>query len=345
VKIEQDTKLDFDDVLIKPKRSESASRKEIILEREFHFKYSKQVKNVIPIISANMDTCGSIAMAKALHPFKCMVALHKFYDVDTLGKFFQTPESEYTFYSMGINDGDFQKFKTYRRFYGDPSMVLIDVSNGYTKYFVRFCEKIRDILPYSIIMAGNVCTAEGAQELAINGGVDIVKVGIGPGKVCTTRLVTGVGYSQLSAISETADVVHGVNGHICADGGISNSGDMAKAIGAGSDFQMIGGMLAGCDECEGTWLSDNFNPEGRIRKTHLKYHGMSSLEAMEKHSGGMADYKASEGIEIVVPYKGKAEDTIKQILGGLRSTCSFVGAKSLKDLPKCTTFIKVNRIK
>jgi GMP reductase len=186
-------------------------------------------------------------------------------------------------------------------------------------------------------MAGNVATPEMVQELLIQGRADIVKVGIGPGSVCTTRKMTGVGYPQLSAIIECADAAHGNKGHICADGGCRSPGDVAKAFGGGADFVMLGGMLAGTDECEGEWvISDG-------RKVAMRFYGMSSQEAQEKHLGGVKEYCAAEGKSVEVQYKGAVSDVLREVLGGLRSACAYVGADRLKDLPKCCTFVRCTR--
>jgi GMP reductase len=335
MKIEDDIKLDFDDVLIKPKRSEAASRKEVCITRFFKFKYSPYAINKCPIIAANMDTTGSISMAKSLNRQTCLTALHKFHDREILS--LVQIEDHSWFYTLGIQDEDFEKLKNLG---WKPMLICVDVANGYTQQFVKRCAEIREYSPFSIIMAGNVCTPEMVQELVINGRVDIVKIGIGPGSVCTTRLKTGCGYPQLSAIAECADVAHGLSAHICADGGIKNAGDVCKALGAGADFVMIGSLLSGTDECDGEWFYND-----SCQERQLKYHGMSSKEAQTLHHGKMDDYKSAEGIEIIVPNKGPAINIIKDIQGGIRSCCAYIGAKSIKDLAKCCTFIKVNRIK
>jgi GMP reductase len=184
-------------------------------------------------------------------------------------------------------------------------------------------------------MAGNVVTGEMVEQLILS-GADIVKVGIGPGSVCTTRIKTGVGYPQLSAIIECADAAHGLKGHVCADGGCTVPGDVAKAFAAGADFVMLGGMFAGHDECSGDIIEEN-------GKTYKRFYGMSSAEAMIKYKGTVADYRASEGKSVNVPYRGKADVTVQDILGGVRSTCTYVGASRLKELSKCTTFIRVQQ--
>ena len=173
-------------------------------------------------------------------------------------------------------------------------------------------------------------------EALILAGADIVKVGIGPGSVCTTRKVAGVGYPQLSAIAECSDAAHGLNGHVKSDGGCSSPGDVSKAFAAGADFVMLGGMLAGHDESGGELI------EGDDGEEYKSFYGMSSAKAMETHYGEVAKHRAPEGKEVRVPYRGPLEVTIQSILGGLRSACSYVGARRIKDLPKCTTFIRVS---
>ena len=336
MRIESETKLDYSDVLICPKRSEAPSRKNVSLLRKYRFLNSRVEWEGIPILAANMSTVGTFAMAKELSSKSMLTCIHKHYSVGDLVKFF----SEHTaFYTLGIKDEDFIKLKNFFEIFGGyPRFLCLDVANGYTRYFVDRCRELRGICPDSVIMAGNVCTPEMVQELLLSGGVDIVKIGIGPGSACTTRLATGVGFPQLSATIECADAAHGLKGHIVSDGGCTCPGDVAKAFGAGADFVMLGGMLAGHDECEGDWVLD-----GEGRRVGFGFYGMSSDEAMRKFSGGKADYKASEGRSVKVPYKGAVSSTVEEILGGLRSACTYVGTESLKDFSKCCTFVKVNR--
>jgi len=334
MRIENDIKLDYSDVLICPKRSESPSRKNVVLSRKFNFLNSGVSWEGVPVVAANMSTVGTFGMARALSDFGMPVCLHKHYSVGELVEFFKGGRA---FYTLGISDQDFEKINAFSIANGSPpDLVCLDVANGYTKYFVEKCRQIRSAFPKSVLMAGNVCTPEMVQELLLAGGVDIVKIGIGPGSACTTRIVTGVGYPQLSACIECADAAHGLKGHIVADGGCTTSGDVAKAFGAGADFVMLGGMLAGHDECEGTWEYVD------SRKAFMRFYGMSSKHAMEKFNGGQSDYKASEGRCATVPYKGPVEGTVREILGGLRSACTYVGTESLKDLSKCCKFVRVN---
>ncbi len=337
MRIEQDLKLDFKDVLIRPKRSTLTSRSEVDISREFVFLHSKRKYHGIPIIAANMDATGTFAMAKALAGFKISVALHKHYGEEALLEFFAAqPESPPAFYSVGITKPDFDKFtRVMKQSGGTIQNVCVDVANGYTKAFISFIHKLRSAYPEITIMAGNVVTGEMTEELILD-GVDIVKVGIGPGSVCTTRKMSGVGYPQLSAIIECADAAHGLHGLICADGGCTSPGDLAKAFGAGADFVMLGGMLAGHDECE----SETVEIDGERK---MRFHGMSSREAMEKYSGGVASYRASEGKAVLLDYRGPVENTVQEILGGVRSACTYVGARQLKELSKRTTFIRVTQ--
>ena len=333
--IEREVKLDFADVLIRPKRSALPSRAEVDIEREFRFKHSQDNYRGIPIVAANMDTVGTFEMARALAPFGVSVALHKHYGEKELIAFFKSLKVKSTaFYSMGITANDEEKFERVLREVGDAvRYVCVDVANGYTEAFVRYVEKLRRSHPALTIMAGNVVTGEMTEELILS-GADIVKVGIGPGSVCTTRNMTGVGYPQLSAVIECADAAHGLDGRICADGGCAATGDIAKAFGGGADFVMLGGMLAGHDECAGEIVE-------RDGVRYKRFYGMSSRIAMEKYAGGVAEYRASEGREALVELRGPVADTVQEILGGVRSACTYVGARKLRELTKRTTFVRL----
>lgn len=337
MRIEQDLKLDFKDVLIRPKRSTLTSRSEVDISRDFVFLHSQRKYHGIPIIAANMDATGTFEMARALARHKLSVALHKHYgESDLLSFFKEAPTGGSTFYSMGITTPDLEKFRRVMdQAEGTIQNVCVDVANGYTKAFISFIHKLRAEFPSITIMAGNVVTGEMTEELILD-GVDIVKVGIGPGSVCTTRKMAGVGYPQLSAIIECADAAHGLRGLICADGGCTSPGDLAKAFGAGADFVMLGGMLAGHDECG----SDLVEVDGERK---MRFYGMSSREAMNKYAGGVAGYRASEGKEVLLDYRGPVENTLQDILGGVRSACTYVGARQLKELSKRTTFVRVTQ--
>ena len=406
MRIENEIKLDFKDVLLRPKRSTLNSRKEVSLERIYKFK-NNDVFEGIPIMVANMDSVGTIKMAKALFRYKMPVALHKFYKDEELVNFFSQEESKLSFYTLGTSKEDLEKFeKVFNELSKQQhylSKICIDVANGYSEHFNSFIKRFKEKYQTLTLMAGNVVTGEMTEELILS-GAEIVKIGIGPGSVCTTRKKTGVGYPQLSAIIECADAAHGLNALICGDGGITNSGDVAKAFGAGADFIMCGGLFAGHDECEGEienyskTLKQNIkidiienlyndsikyvyslygeknspqivfdlfvdlknNEDKNIKEkiennlpdeffnidksnAKMKFYGMSSEDAMNKHYNGKANYRASEGKTVFVDYKGPVENTVIDILGGLRSACTYTGAKSLKQLSKCTTFIRVSQ--
>ncbi len=359
MKINKDLKLDFEDTLLVPHRTQTASRKNIKLERTFQFYHSERQWIGIPIMAANMDTTGTLAMSDTLSEHHIITCLHKHYGADKILDLEHCPFSSYTWYSLGIKDIEFDNLcEIVDKTHIVPN-ICIDVANGYTEDFVNFCAKVRkSFSTRPIIMAGNVCTPEMVQELILHGGVDIVKIGIGPGSACTTRLKTGVGYPQLSAIIECSHAAHGLKskekkmGLICADGGCRNVADICKAFAANTDFVMIGGMLAGTEECEGHWEEGtlvNWHKSKppqitnqTVKKT-LRFYGMSSQIAQEKHGQGLKDYRSSEGRTIQVPYKGPANDVVKDILGGIRSCCAYIGATSVKDMAKCAEFIRVNR--
>ena len=360
--IDDDVKLDYSDVLIRPKRSTLKSRKEVDLFRTTTFRNSKRVYSGIPIMSANMDGVGTFKMADELAKLNIFTCLVKTYKTNELVEFFDCSDLVQLTYrkqnvamSIGTSDDDMKKFRNvYELTDGKVKYLCVDVANGYTEMFSDFIYQLRLNHPELVIIAGNVVTGDMTQELILN-GADIIKVGIGPGSVCTTRIQTGVGYPQLSAVMECADAAHGLGGHIVADGGCTSSGDIAKGFGGGSDFVMLGGMLAGHDEGGGEIISKHYlinewafekgwPQEGQKFEENkfVTFYGMSSETANDKHFGGLKDYRASEGKEVSIPYKGKVITTIQSILGGVRSACTYIGAGKIKDLPKCTTFIRVN---
>jgi GMP reductase len=352
MRIENDIKLDFNDVMIKPKRSALVSRADVDLIRTYKFLHCKDEWSGCPVIAANMDSCGVFGIAEKLIKHNMLTALHKHYSVEELIAFFNEGHSNVwnrVFCSVGMSGNDLEKLEEIRideRMDEEtgadwfPHMINIDVANGYSQNFIDRVVEARNSFPRSIIMAGNVVTPNMVEELLLS-GADIVKVGIGSGAVCQTRIVAGVGYPQLSAVMECADAAHGLGGHICSDGGCVTPGDVAKAMGAGADFVMLGGMFAGTDECEGEWeYSDQSDKTSK--KRYFLFHGMSSKEAQEKWNGGLSFYRASEGKEVKVPYKGSVDGVIQQIKGGLASACSYTGARKLKDLSKCTTFVRCN---
>jgi GMP reductase len=337
MKIINDIKLDFSDVLIRPKRSELSSRSEVQLERDITFKYSNYVWNGVPIICSNMDTVSTIDMYKKIKDFRMLMCFHKSIDCNDIIQ--NNCDPNHFMLSTGISDNDLSTLNfNINNLYQhgiDLKFICIDVANGYMSKLVDFCKQVREMYPNKIIIAGNVVTRELVEELIINGKVDIVKVGIGSGAVCTTRLQTGVGMPQFSSIVECADAAHGLGGHIISDGGICYPGDISKAFGAGGDFVMMGSMFAGHFECAGHLIEED-------GKEYKMFYGMSSDTAMNKFKGGVAKYRSSEGKTVKVLCKGNIEHTIQNFLGGIRSTCTYVGAKRLKDLGKCCTFIRVN---
>jgi GMP reductase len=331
--IEEDIKLDFKDVLIRPKRSTLSSRKEVDLHRTYKFKHSKDTWTGIPLAAANMDGVGTFDMALELQKHELLTCAVKSYLLEDWVHIRGDLLQDYVAVSSGTSNKDFDKLKFIVAALPLLKFICIDVANGYSEHFGDFVSRVRAEFPNKTIIAGNVVTADMTQELILR-GADIVKVGIGPGSVCTTRVQTGVGYPQLSAIIECADAAHGLGGHIMADGGCTCPGDVAKAFGAGADFVMMGGMFAGHNEGGGIVDHD---------KNTVCFYGMSSDTAMEKHHGGVANYRSSEGRTVEIPYKGPVEKTVLDVLGGLRSTCTYVGAQTLKQLSKCTTFVRVNR--
>ena len=365
MRIEEDMKLDYKDVLIRPKRSTLGSRKEVDLERGFTFRnYEGDKENYrhwrgIPIMASNMDGVGTFAMADVLALQGMMTCLVKTYSVNDLVGYFDHDDkshdparTEYVAMSIGITDNDHKKFRDVYEQVGDKlKYVCIDVANGYSQRFVEFVRGMRNTYPDIVIIAGNVVTGEMTEELIL-AGADIVKVGIGPGSVCTTRIQTGVGYPQLSAVIECADAAHGLGGHVIADGGCTCPGDIAKAFAGGADYVMLGGMLAGHDEGGGDVIKKHFaSGEATLlengnylphyeEKHFVQFYGMSSNAANEKHFGGLKDYRSSEGREVLVPYRGNVASTVQDILGGLRSTCTYAGAIRLKHLMRCTTFVR-----
>jgi len=371
MRIESEIKLDFSDVLIKPKRSTLGSRKQVQLEREYTFRnYVPSDMSIeairpesaqysgIPIMASNMDGVGTFDMADKLTNLGLFTCLVKTYSVEQLTQYFLETNGtrrEHVAMSIGITDDDIEKLNRVMKVAG-IKYLCIDVANGYSERFAGVVKEVRDKYPSLVIIAGNVVTGEMTEELILS-GADIVKVGIGPGSVCTTRIKTGVGYPQLSAIMECADAAHGLGGHIIADGGCTCAGDVAKAFGAGADFVMLGGMLAGHDEGGGEVITKFYGTD-EVRYevgTHLQlenhvieekkfveFYGMSSDTANTKHFGGLKEYRSSEGRTVQVPYRGEIKVTVQDILGGLRSACTYAGARKLKDLSKCTTFVRVN---
>ena len=373
MKIIQETKLDFDDVLIVPQRSTLTSRSEIKLERTLQFYNSSRSWTGIPIICANMSFC-SFNIAKTMAKHKMVACLHKYHKVDEIVKYFQEyPENlEYTFVSIGYKNSEINHLLEIKNKLGKQPNICIDVPNGHMDVFVKYCKKVRDNFPESIIIAGNVTNPSSTQELLIYGGVDIVKVGIGGGSACSTRFVTGCGIPQFSACLENSYVAHGLQsgikklGLVCSDGGHKNAGDVAKALCAGADFVMLGGYFAGTEECDGEWEYeyrsiikkdiDNYKEtfdwwqpidpgyDTDKRKNSFTYYGMSTHIAQNNYEKNIKNYRASEGTRIVVKYKGELKQVIQELLGGIRSCCCYIGSDSIKNMPRCAELCVVNTL-
>jgi GMP reductase len=337
MKIENDMKLDFNNVLIRPKRSTISSRSQVDLEREFVFPYSTKTWKGVPIIAANMDTIGTFEVYQELSKHKIITCFHKFYTAEDFKEYLEnnTLDKNYYMISTGISDSDFERLEQIMDVL-DSDFICIDIANGYLETLIIFCQKVRFKYPDKIIVAGNVVSREMVEELIINGKVDIVKTGIGSGAACITRLKTGIGMPQLSCVIECADAAHGVNGFIISDGGITCPADMCKAFGGGADFVMCGGIFSGHDENPGDLIEEN-------GQKYKLFYGMSSDLAMKKHYGKMANYRASEGRILKVKYRGKLENTVLDYLGGVRSCCTYINAKKIKNIPKCTTFVLVSQ--
>ena len=327
MRVETELKLDYKDVLLRPKRSVLGSRKEVDLVREFTFK-NGQTWEGVPIAASNMDHTGTMKMAFALERHGMLTCLHKYTTPDDI-----LPDipSAHVSLTAGLKDEDWSLLDLILRGHPEIKFICLDVANGYSERFSEFVKEVRKSWPDKIIIAGNVVTGDMTKELILN-GADIIKVGIGPGSVCTTRIQTGVGYPQLSAVIECADAAHGVDGFVMADGGCCCPGDVAKAFGGGADFVMLGGMLSGHDECS-----------GEVVDGKKQFYGMSSNTAMNKYSNGVAEYRSSEGKTVEAVYRGPVENTIKEILGGLRSACTYIGARKLKHMSKCATFVRVTQ--
>lgn len=334
MRIISDTKLDYSDVLLCPKRSTLESRNDVNITREFTFLNSNTTWKGIPIVAANMDTTGTIETAKVLSKHGLVTCLHKFYTKKELAKIESKKFWKNTALTVGIKDDDLRNLSDITKSV-KPGFICVDVANGYTQRFADVVKRLREKYPKIPLIAGNVATGEMVEALILS-GADIVKVGIGPGSACTTRKKSGVGYPQLSAVIECADAAHGMGGRIMADGGCTVPGDVCKAFGGGADFVMLGGMFAGHDESGGELVEEN-------GKKYKMFYGMSSDTAMKKYYGKVAKYRSSEGKTVKVKYRGSVEETVLDILGGVRSCMTYIGASRLKDIPKCATFVKVGR--
>jgi len=337
MRINTQPKLNFDDVLLEPKRSTLSSRKDVDMTRKFTFRNSGKVVNFLPIFASNMDGVGTFSMAKVLQEYKMMTVITK---STTPEKWKQAVGSGVRLQSVSVCTGtnkmwdqdaqDYYYMQEILKAFPDIKFITVDVANAYHENFVDFIKRVRDEFPDKVIIAGNVVTPEMTEELIIN-GADVVKIGIGPGSVCTTRTMTGVGVPQFSAILDCADAANGVDGHIMADGGCVHPGDIAKAFGGGAHMVMIGGMLAGHDESE-----------QEVVNGKVEFYGMSSDRAREVHGKRKDGYRGNEGRLISLPHRGPVQETVEDLLGGVRSACTYIGARRLKDMPKCASFVTVH---
>ncbi len=362
MQIINETQYDFNDVLIKPKRSELTSRKDVNLVREFKGRWNKKIKfSTIPLILSNMDSITSTEMCRKMLENNCMVAHNKFITYEEWEELleenlFKTSLKECRLaYTIGIRKNEngkyveLEQFRKLKNKYPDIfKHLIVDVPNGYTETFADFVEMVRKEFKDLFITAGNVCDAPTCQEL-LNAGCDVIKGGIGSGNCCQTRTKAGVGRPQLSTNIECGDICHQMGGYYISDGGCSIPADVCKALVGNSDIVMLGSYFAGATECEGEvvtkFIQPDFNYDGTPIIKEVKYKrfwGMSSKHAMEKHYGKMEKYRASEGREILAPCKGSVQDIINDLLGSIRSMMTYIGAKEIKDVSKRGTFYLVH---
>ena len=348
--------LDYSDILIRPKMGINLnSRKEVNLQRIFKFKHG-QVRTGLGIFNANMATVGNFVITQKLLARGMFATIHKHYSVDEIGKFMINARQENVplenlFITIGLKnpDSEIQKLRELESKYGwtDSRNICIDAPNFYIPNALDVLARVRQEFPDAVIMAGNI--ASGDICLKLLDYADIIKCGIGSGSACLTRKQTGCGTPMVSLIMECADIAHSVNGHICADGGIVDVGDICKALCLNADFVMIGGMFAGTDEAEGEKQEKQFETNEIIDGTKViqtkyfkAYYGMSSEYANNKFAGGMGDYKTSEGRELLIPYTGALDKILQDITGGIASCCTYIGATSVKHMAKCATIIQVH---
>lgn len=339
-RVRQNICLDFKDVLIRPMRTQVYSRSNVNVEREFKFIHSTIKWTGVPIMAANMDTIGTFKVHRVMSENKCLTALHKFYTIEDFEDIVVSSICDSSFWknmiiSTGISESDISRIDAILSKY-PIDWICVDVANGYMEKLIDVCADLRKKYPDKIIIAGNVATPDIMKDLVVWGGVDIVKIGIGPGSACITRQKAGVGVPQLTAVLECADEAERLGCHIICDGGITCPGDMAKAFVAGADFVMCGGAFSGHDENPGDVVY-------RDGKQYKKFYGMSSEMAMKTHYGKMEKYRSSEGRELEVLCKGPLQNTIYDYLGGVRSACAYIDCTSLEQMPKRGEFVRVTQ--
>ena len=351
-----ETYLDYSDILIRPKIGINLnSRKDVNLQRVFKFKHG-QTRTGLGVFNANMATVGNFAVAAKLLERGMFATIHKHYGIDEIGGFLKSCGAEKIaldnlFITIGLKNSDteIQKLKDLKSRYGWTAArnICIDAPNFYIPNALDVLKRVRHEFPDAVIMAGNI--ASGDICLKLLDYADIIKCGIGSGSACLTRRQTGCGTPMVSLILECADIAHSVNGHICADGGIVDVGDICKALCLNADFVMAGGMFAGTDEAEGEQQEKHFETNEIVdgvrviqTKYFKAYYGMSSEYANNKFAGGMSNYKTSEGRELLIPYTGPIDKILQDIAGGIASCCTYIGASSVKHMSKCATIIQVH---
>ena len=363
MQIINEVQLDFSDVLIKPRRSSIDSRSKVDITRVYKFKWCPYPITGTGIMQANMGTIGNFAVSRKMLENGLFACLHKYHSVEDLISFYDElvnpkdvkhwspiPVWHRCLLGIGLRDDGIEKLRAINKALGIQVGVKFDVPNGYIPQVKEKIIELRKEFPEMFIMVGNVVTGDITEDLILS-GADCVAVGIGPGGQCLTREQTGCGRPQLSAIIECADAAHQVGGMVCGDGGITCPGDLGKAFGAGADFIMIGSMFAGTDEADGELItkhiiSNEYDIEHDCpcleEKKFKQFYGMSSTLAQEKFGNGKPSYRASEGRVTLIPYVGPVDDVIEELLGGLRSTMTYLGAWKLKNIPKQCVFYKVH---
>ena len=343
-KISDDIKLSYDDVLIVPQANSFKSRKDIEVEVEYGFLHSSKVFRGVPIMTANMATCGTFEIAKVLSTYNIITTFHKYYTVSEYVDFFKEFNSSYTIcYTLGSREKDIEQLKEMieMRLIDNFDFICIDVPNGYIDVFIETISLVRGLCPNHIIIAGNVVTPEQTLK-CLKAGCDVVKIGIGPGSACTTRRMAGVGYPQISAVLECSKVAQeyvaktGHRGRVICDGGQQFVGDVCKGFCAGADFNMFGSMFSGYDESGGEVVEF-------YGKKYKEYFGSSSTKALNKFYGKKDKHRASEGRETYVEYKGSIHDFIQELFGGIRSCGTYIGAKGISEFFERSVFVRTNQ--
>jgi IMP dehydrogenase len=319
--------LTFDDVLIVPSRSDVRSRKSPQLDTEI----AKGVKRSIPLIAANMDTITESAMAIAMDKLGGFGILHRFMSVeDQVGEVEKVKAAGVKLIGASIGVNAEWKDRTAALIRAGVNLLTIDIAHGHSVSMLDTLKFLKDTYPGIKVIAGNIATPEGAMDL-IEAGADSIKVGIGPGSMCTTRIITGCGVPQLTAIALCAEVAIEKGIPLIADGGLRTSGDIVKALAAGASCVMLGSMLAGTIETP-----------GEIKKGMKSYRGMASKAAQVSWRGELPEGMAPEGESTSVAVKGHVSDVINEICGGIRSGMSYLNALELQEISKNARFIETS---